>query len=371
MSNTQGNGPGSPRNRLRAALGQVDGAPTVMERVRRRYVLTGRDVALKAKFDGLLMDLCERPDPDNPVDGEEHREANMLLVLGVSGAGKTRSLARLFERHPVLQAARTGSDGLLLSMTAPSPCGVKELGRSILLATGYELLRPRVTGPEIWSTVRARLQALGVLVLHIDEAQHATQIRDPVERQKLRNGLKTLMVDAQHPVAVILSGLPVVEGFVRADRQLSRRASWHEFLSVELPADTAMLTKALEGFAELAGMSIAVAEVHRILPRLVHAGDHRMGVIMEEIHDAVRCALAEKAKKTKTAKKLELQHFEKAFAQRTGNGREWNPYARSDYRAVDVWRMLQAKHLTPPPAGSKKKPGPPEMSGLGEEGYPQ
>lgn len=360
MSNTQGNGPGSPRKRLRAALGQGDGAPTVMERVRRRYILTGRDVTLKVEFDALLTDLCERPDPDDQDEEEEHREANMLLVLGVSGAGKTRSLARLFKRHPVLQAARTGSDGLVLSMTAPSPCGVKELGRAILLATGYTVLRTHVTGPEIWSTVRARLQALGVLVLHVDEAQHATQIRDADERQKLRNSLKALMVNAEHPVAVILSGLPVVAGFILADRQLSRRARWYEFLSVGLPADTAMLTKALEGFAGLAGMSIAGAVVRRILPRLVHAGNHRMGVIVEEMHDAVRCALAAKTKK------LELSHFEKAFAQRTGNGRQWNPYARSDYRAVDVWRMLQDKHLTPPPVtGSKKK------SGSGQEGYQQ
>lgn len=366
MSNTQGNGPRSPRNRLRAALGQIDDAPTVMERVRRRYILTGRDIALKAKFDALLTDLCERPDPNHPNEVEELREANMLLVLGVSGAGKTRSLARLFERHPALQAARAGQEDLVLSMTAPSPCGVKELGRSILQETGYTVLRTHVTGPEIWSTVKARLQALDVLVLHIDEAQHATQIRDAVERQKLRNSLKALMVDAEHPVAIILSGLPVVAGFVHADRQLSRRARWYEVLSVGLPADTAMLTKALKGFAELAGLSVSDAEVLRILPRLVHAGDHRMGVIVEEMHDAIRYALEGKAKK------LELSHFEKAFAERTGNGRQWNPYARSDYRAVDVWRMLQVKHLTPPPVtGSKKKAAPPKKSGNGEEGYQQ
>lgn len=365
MSTTQGKGPGSPRARLRAALGQGGVAPTIMERVRRRYVLTGRDDALKARFDALLTDLGERPDPENP-DGVEHREANMLLVLGVSGTGKTRSLARLFERHPVLRMARTGSDEPLLSMTAPSPCGVKELGRAILLATGYAVLRTHVTGPEIWSTVRARLQALGVLVLHIDEAQHATQVRDRIERQKLRNSLKALMVDAEHPVAVILSGLPVVAGFVLADRQLSRRARWHEFPSVEFPDDTAMLTKALEGFAGLAGMSIAGAEVRGILPRLVHAGDHRMGVIVEEMHDAVRCALAD------GATHLELSHFERAFAQRTGNGREWNPYARSDYGAVDVWRMLQVRHLTPPPvARTKRKSSLAEILGIDEEGYPQ
>jgi hypothetical protein len=223
-----------------------------------------------------------------------------------------------------------------------------------------------VTGAEIWSTVKARLQALDVLVLHIDEAQHATQIRDAVERQKLRNSLKALMVDAEHPVAIILSGLPVVAGFVHADRQLSRRARWYEVLSVGLPADTAMLTKALKGFAELAGLSVSDAEVLRILPRLVHAGDHRMGVIVEEMHDAIRFALEGKAKK------LELSHFGKSFAERTGNGRQWNPYARLDYCAVDVWRMLQVKHLPAPPAtGSKKKAAPSKKSGSGEEGYEQ
>ncbi|MBP31881.1 ATP-binding protein [Methylobacterium sp.] len=365
MANTQGNGPVSPRNRLRAALGQGDGAPTVMERVRRRYIKTGRDDDLKDKFDALLTDLCERPAPDNPEEEEQElREAGMLLVLGVSGAGKTRSLARLFERHPVLQAARTGPDGLVLSMTAPSPCGVKELGRAILLATGYAVLRDRVTGPEIWSTVRARLQALGVLVLHIDEAQHATQIRDAVERQKLRNSLKALMVDGEHPVALILSGLPVVADFVLADRQLSRRASWYEFRSVGLPADTTMLTKALTSFAELAGMSVSEGEMLRILPRLVHAGDHRMGVIVEEMHDAIRSALADKAEK------LEIRHFETAFAKRTGNARQWNPYSRSDYRAVDVWRMLQVKHLTPPPV-TKSKKARDTMTRNVEEGYQQ
>ena len=339
--------PVSARERLRLSLRQGDSTPSVMEKVRRRYIKTKRDDVLLAAFDKLLTDICERPDPEGrDDDGSEAGEVNLLLVLGPSGAGKTRSLKRLFSTHPALETAK-GERGPLLSLSAPSPCGVKELGKAILAATGYTVLRTRVDGPEIWNMIRKRLPPLGVLIIHIDEAQHGTQLRDHTERQKLLNSFKALMVDPVHPVAFILSGLPQVADFISMDEQVSRRAGWIRLRPVGLSSDRAMLTEATKSFAKLASLDVSADEITRLLPRLVHASDNRLGILVEEIHGAIRYALGVKATE------LKVIHFEKSFEERTGNLPQWNPYARSDYKAVNVWRMLATRDK-PDPAVTKK-----------------
>ncbi|NEU14330.1 AAA family ATPase [Methylobacterium sp. BTF04] len=337
----------SARERLRLSLRQGDSTPSVMEKVRRRYIKTKRDDILLAAFDKLLADMCERPDPEGrDDDGSDAGEVNLLLVLGPSGAGKTRSLKRLFSTHPALGTTE-GEQGPLLSLSAPSPCGVKELGKAILAATGYTVTRTRIDGPEIWNIIRKRLPSLGVLIIHIDEAQHGTQLRDGTERQKLLNSIKALMVDPVHPVAFILSGLPQVADFISTDDQVSRRAGWISLLSIGLPSDTAMLTEATKSYAKLASLNVSADEITRLLPRLVHASDNRLGILVEEIHSAIRYALGVKATD------LKVSHFEKSFGERTGNLPQWNPYARSDYKAVDVWRMLATRDK-PDPAVTKK-----------------
>ncbi|MCJ2042233.1 TniB family NTP-binding protein [Methylobacterium sp. J-059] len=340
--------PVSAREYLRLFLCQGDSTPSVMEKVRRRYIKTKRDDILLAAFDKLLTDLCERPDPGRRDNNwGEAGEVNLLLVLGPSGAGKTRSLKRLFSTHPALRNAK-GQQGPLISLSAPSPCGVKELGKAILKATDYTIMRTHVDGPEIWGMIRKRLPLLGVLLIHIDEAQHGTQIRDHTEKQKLLNSLKALMVDRGHPVAFILSGLPEVADFISMDEQVARRAGWISVHSVCLPSDTVMLTEALKSFANLAKLDVSANEVTRLLPRLVHASDNRLGILVEEIHGAIRYALGVKATE------LKVIHFEKSFGERTGNLPQWNPYARSDYKAVDVWRMLATRDK-PDPAVTKNR----------------
>lgn len=333
----------TPKPNARTTVGEagVMAAGTeVMERIRRQFIRTRRDTTLADGFATLLADLCERP--DGPDEGP--REAGLLLVLGESGAGKTRSLRRMFASHPGLERL----EGTLLSLSAPSPCGVKELGLAVLEQTRYPMNRARATGPEIWSVVRKRLGALGVRILHIDEAQHATQLRDAGEREKLRNTLKALLVDPVHPVAIVLSGLPGIAPFVTADQQLSRRATFIGVAPVELPADGGMLRKTLEAFTKIAGLTMAAEETARLLPRLVHASDRRLGILVEEIHAALRLALGA------GANELTVEHFEKAFADRTGNAPDWNPYRRADYGNVDVWRMLARSHLPLPEQASRK-----------------
>lgn len=342
--------------RLRALLSMNDAPLSPMEAVRKRYVRTRRDATLLGHFDRLLLDLAERPEADDP-DAGLRREGNLLLVMAMSGAGKTRSLNRLFGRHPALDGRAPGEPGCpVLSLSAPSPCGVKELGRSVLAATGYPLSRRNLDGPEIWAIVRGRLEALGILVIHIDEAQHATQLRDAGERQKLRNTVKALMVDPAHPVAVILSGLPEIAEFLEPDVQLSRRAQWYSVAPVALPEDGEALRKTLSGNAELVGLALDQDTVRQLLPRLVHASDGRLGVLVEEIQDALRFALEAKAPR------LLLEHFAGAFARRTGNAPAYNPYMRADFRSVEVWRMLADRERPPPvpekgPARRGRKPG--------------
>ncbi|MDR7040487.1 energy-coupling factor transporter ATP-binding protein EcfA2 [Methylobacterium sp. BE186] len=314
----------------------------VMERVRHAFVRTNRDTILRLLFDRLLADMTERREHELPHDRENRLEANIMVVLGPSGAGKSTSLNRLFAEHPATPGYRIrGSDCPLISVRAPSPCGVKELGRDVLLMTGYELKRRNLDGPEIWGIVRRRFRELGVVLLHIDELQHAPQSLDIVEQKKLRNALKGLLVDIEHPVGLVVSGEPEVEAFLNPDRQSTRRGRWLAFEQLNKSADCAMVAGAVKGLAQVADLEVRLDVEADLVARLMHAGCDLLGITIEEVHDAIREALAV------GSTVLERRHFADAYALRTGNLPPWNPYLADRWHEIDPTRVLV--HCEPNP----------------------
>jgi hypothetical protein len=325
-----------PMRRIRES--QSDGQrrqSEVMERVRHAYLRTGRDAIVRRQFDRLLADISERREYELPHDRRNRLEANIMVVIGPSGAGKSASLNRLFSEHHATPGYRVkGSECPLVTVRAPSPCGMKELGRDVLLMTGYELARRNLDGPEVWGIVRRRFRELGVVLLHIDELQHAPQSLDVSEQKKLRNTLKGLLVDGDHPIGLIVSGEPEAGTFLVPDRQSTRRGRWTAFGHLNRPGDYGLLAGAVSGLARIAGLEAGSDIETDLVPRLMHAGCNLLGIAVEEIHDAIREALA--AGDTR----LERRHFAAAFALRTGNLEPWNIYLAEQWHEIDATQVL-------------------------------
>ena len=343
-----------PASVVRASLTEVARRRSeIMERVRHVYLRTDRDTLLERHFNRLMEDLAERREPDAPDDGREYAErleGNLVVVLGPSGAGKTSAVRRLLSKHYLVpEYGKKGARSPVITVRVPSPCSVGELGRVVLRATGYPLKRTRVPSAEIWGTVRVRLRALGILVLHLDEFQDAHVTLHTDEQVKLRHLLRSLLVDEEYPIGLIISGQPEFEDFLRPDRSSVRRGHWQLFERIALPKDGKSIRRAIEELPSIAGLDIDKTEVLAILPRLVHAGCNLLGITIEEIHNAIRWALEAEA----TA--LTLKHFEEAYAFRTGCLERWNPYREADYLAIDCTRVLARSEPLPKPAGGKPR----------------
>ncbi|SFM23502.1 ATP-binding protein [Methylobacterium pseudosasicola] len=324
----------------------------IMEKVRHVYLRTARDTVLQVHFEGLMEDLTERREPEAAIDAKaraELLEGNILVVLGESGAGKSTAIRRLLSKHPLSpNYGRKAVGSFALTVRVPSPCSVGELGKTVLRATGYKVGRSTISAAETWGIVRERLQALGVLVLHLDEFQDAHLTLRADEQIKLRHLLRSLLVDEDYPIGLIVSGQPSFETFLRPDRSSVRRGRWQAFAKLSLPADSGAVTKAAAALAKVADLTVAADFDHAVLPRLVHAGCNMLGITIEEIHDAIRYAL------TNDRSELDLGCFAEAFALRTGNLAPWNPYLAADYLAVDPTRVLATSNPPPPEEEAKR-----------------
>src|SRR3546814_8784763 len=88
--------------------------------------------------------------------------------MGEAGAGKSRALNRLFRNRKEFQNLHeVDGDSPLVSISAPSPCTLKQLGLSLLRGLGYETDRD-IRENIAWQMVRHKLKARNVKFVHID-----------------------------------------------------------------------------------------------------------------------------------------------------------------------------------------------------------
>ncbi len=344
---------GDPTAPVRALQSEITRRRSaLMEKVRKVYALTPRDTLLQNAFDELLEDLAERRDGRSAHGASNRNECNLLVVIGESGAGKTTAVRRMLDKHALQNGYDVNAPGCQIAMvTAPLTCNLAELGRETLRTLGLPTLRKRVDGPEVWRRCRERIRDLGILVIHFDEMQHVVQTVNEVEIQKVRNVVKGLLVDDKHPVALIISGTPATVRLLEADRQVARRGRWIELSTLNPSTDSKMVAKFTAKLAEEAELCIAVEEAMAVAPRIIHAGLRQLGVVAEEIHNAIRVALR------CGDSHLRCQHFGEAFANRTGNLTPFNPYLAENWRAVDAGRVLATDApATRLPKGTKGGP---------------
>lgn len=260
-----------------------------VETLRSQYIETERDRSLRQEFDRLIDSQSIRA---NPALSNALREARGVCLVGASGAGKTAAVARLFRKHPALPGFGSTAHGCpIVSISAPSPCTLKQLGRSLLVALGYPLVldqREHI----VWEMVRNRLQMMKISFVHVDEMQHATQAANSLEVQKIRNTIKALLVDPKWPVAVILSGLPELIQFLNGDPQLKRRFRHVYFDMLPVPQSIPNIAQLIKDRATSAQLGVDDGVLQVFASKLIQVADRQFGIAIEMLIDAIEHAMS-------------------------------------------------------------------------------
>jgi hypothetical protein len=307
---------------------------SLMERVKSRYLRTGRDKDLADLFQELLDELTLRADPILPAGPGNRREGGALVVTGESGAGKTAALKRLIARHPAFPGYGVPHSGCAaVYVRVPSRCSFKSLGRVTLRALGY----PLESDPPahiVWEKVYGRIENLGIPVLHYDEMHNITQTADADDIADTRNMIKTMVVSPTWPALLAISGLPEVVGLTQPITEIRRRCRYIDFASLSLPGDIAIMEAMAKNLAELAQLPLISTDMDALVPRLIHGGLYQFGIAIELIQQAIDGALKG------GGATLTRMHFADAFARRTGIVASGNPFLAPDWANTDCTLVL-------------------------------
>jgi hypothetical protein len=333
-----------------SALARIQGAraddrdrtATKLRELWSKYISTARDKALAERLDALL---------DAAILAAEGMgtSARGLAVIGESGAGKTQAVRHLFEKRKELQPfeSELGKMMPLVSFVAPSPCTLKQLGREILHAVGYKLERD-LKEHIVWEIVRRQLKQRQVVVLHIDEMQHAVRTVESKQSLNLSETLKNLMQQNDWKVSLVLSGLPSVAEFLEFGEQLRGRFEIFPLLGLRFPDDLRLLQWTVTQIGEKhAGLNLAELD-DEFCARLCHAGEGQFGRCIKLTRHACEDALRH------GSRKLGLGHFAAAYSQISGCDEGENIFTSANWETIEPSRALEDRFDHKPVEDGKK-----------------
>ncbi|MBB3952653.1 ATP-binding protein [Aureimonas jatrophae] len=261
-----------------------------MSRVRSGYLPTRRDVILAREFAEFLDDVLVQREDGTRDDGR------CFFVTGESGAGKSSSIRRLLAAEealaPVVRQGRTYVPWV--SVKGPSPGTLQRLGLRICREIGYPA---KVDTPEnrIWEILGEQLRMRGVLVVHIDEAQHlARSMQSEYERKNVANTFKDVLENKAWPISFVLSGIPIATEIARTDEQIERRGRFLSYPSLDLDvvADRRIVLDMIELLAvRQAELDIGGIPEGDLPDRIAHAANYEIGRVAQVIAGAIHKAL--------------------------------------------------------------------------------
>jgi len=270
----------------------------IMARVNQAYVRTKRDGVLAATVKTVIEWAAT------------NKEGSITLVLGEARVGKTKSLERALKARSELQP-----DGYYLpyiQVSAPNPCGHKQLGREILHACEYDIEKD-IPDHLIWEKVRRHIRKRHVRIIWIDEMHHTLRGTDI---QRLRDTIKNTMQQPDWSVQFILSGIPMLKDFVAEDFQIKGRNELVVNLNLlEMPGNARIIKETVrEIIIDHAGLKLShTIETDEFINRLAHAACLRFGLIIMLTRRAIDKALQEPQ-----SNHIGIEHFVLAYQAFTG-----------------------------------------------------
>ena len=310
--------------------------------VKAGYFGTATDLQLDQEFDDMFDDFVQTVDAATArgvSSGHLGRqsEGDILLGVGESGTRKTSTIRRAIFKRPEFEGySDVPHENMspLISIIAPSPCTLKQLGIAIATAMGYTP-RPSIEENEVWTLVRKNLAVRGARFIHIDEMQHVTQNKNVAEIPKIQNTLKRLLQTPEWPVWLILSGLPEIANMFEGDIQVWRRARFIKFRQLDFQRDADLCHAMVRYFAgEKAALDLSTIVTDEFIHRLMHASLYRLGIAIDFTIDAIHEAFRA------NSPALTVGHFARSFG-RTGADDENNVFiVPGDFLSVDVSKFF-------------------------------
>lgn len=327
-----------------------------MEVIRAKFLPTQRDEFLATAMQTLLASAVQRENVELPPSFENRGRGSGLALIGPTGVGKSRSLERLFDKHPALRGYENpASRSPLISVAVPSPCTSMQLARALLRATGYSVERD-LPAHRLWELAFDRLHNMKKFIVHFDEMQHVVHNMPAKNLQEMADTLKNAMYARR--ITIILSGVETLMPFIQYDSQLFRRLRIVPFEKVtcethfEIEHAVTTYAKAANLEAKLGGDASETAD---FIARLSHASLNAYGYAIVLTHLAIEYALQS------GYDRLVPEHFATAFARKSGFSADRNPFVAPNWHGIDCSKIFVEMKITPPPdtmnKGKTKKGG--------------
>ncbi|URK89282.1 ATP-binding protein (plasmid) [Rhizobium sp. RCAM05350] len=258
----------------------------------------------------------------------------IITIVGQSNAGKTRALIEHFVNAKELQPY-IDENGIeinpVLIFDAPSPCTPKLLAIAGLQALGLNV-SPGIAEGEAWEAFRTALKAHKIMLVCIDEAQHAINNANVLERSKIADALKLSVQMPDWPLRLVLAGVPPLDSFVAGHRQLKERNYPIRFDPLGMAEGIVIIADKLskiirdQGGLELSPELLA----DDFTPRLNHAASGEFGGVVQLIRDATEISLREGKDIVTTA------DFAVAYEVTSGCRSHENVFTASNWSEIDV-----------------------------------
>jgi Cdc6-like AAA superfamily ATPase len=322
---------------------------TTMETIRAKFLPTQRDALLAASLNSLIANAVQREDAELPPSFENRGRGSGLALIGPTGVGKSRSLERFFDKHPVLRGyADPTSRSPLVSVAVPSPCTSMQLARALLRATGYNVER-ELAAHRLWELAFDRLHHMKKFIVHFDEMQHVVHNMPDKDLQQMADTLKNAMYNRR--ITIILSGVDTLKPFLQHDPQLLRRLSLVPFDNVTRETQFE-IAHAVSTYAAAANLAVKLTsqdaspasqeEMAEFIARLSHAALNAYGYAIVLTHLAIEQALQD------GSEHLVLEHFATAFARKSGHAANRNPFLAAAWLDIDCKKVFRGTETTSP-----------------------
>ncbi|ETD85270.1 ATP-binding protein [Rhodobacter capsulatus] len=258
-------------------------------------------------------------------------EAEVLVVTGQSGTGKTAEIEKLMRDFHASNA------GLPEGRTAKFPMCVldrkgswKDLGRNTLDAMGYPLSdKARLTQAQIARRIKQQGALQGIVGIWYDEAQHIMATKNDVALLEVLDCFKTMVKGPDWPMMLILSGVPELADSIPKLEQLFRKVTHVRFDDIDFEADAEKVNSIVGSYAIEAGLEVDDDLITEdFLHRLVTAGAFRWGVVFYLVMKSVGVAVSQQSGE------LTIDHFVQAWVDKTNMNPAATPFTHSGYQTM-------------------------------------
>ncbi|MBB4001188.1 ATP-binding protein [Aurantimonas endophytica] len=302
-----------------------------MASINSRYLATKRDKEINSEVDLLVGNASVS------VDGYQI-ERRGLALIGDTGAGKSRLIARLIAERKEFQPRTTGMTVTkpLVAIKAPRPSDLLEIAYVLLEQLEYPLER-ELKAPAAWRMVRRQLKVRQVRFIHIDEAQHMLNMGDPDAMEELADALKMVMEQADWPVSFILTGMPELADFMTIYGQISRRTHKVHLENLSLPRDNELVAWIVKTIVEShAEMTFGFTVTDTYLGRLCHGANRQFGALTQIVRGAVEQALVDNIEATQ----VDHGHFVRSYELFSGCKPEQNVMSSRTWHEIHPLNAL-------------------------------